>query len=202
MYVGLWAAMGPGCVGAGPPAPVRDETTSGMGTITGERNTDEGDETEATPTCGNGAVDPGETCDGEPEASCEDLGVPAGTLACTDCRFDASTCNAPPDMVLVPAGPFTMGTGIATAEQPVRLVTLDAFWIDETEVTVAEYTTCVSSGACDLPDAASTNYGVAGRELHPINGVDWFNADLYCRWRARGGLTRRDRRTRAAAARG
>jgi formylglycine-generating enzyme required for sulfatase activity len=192
LHVGFAAGMVTGCVGAAPPAPVRDETTSGAGadTSTGDPITDEGDTTDATPGCGNGVVDPGEACDGAAAATCEALGLPSGTPVCTGCRIDASGCGAPPGMVLVPAGAFTMGSEIWTNEQPVRSVTLDAFWIDETEVTVAEYAACVSSGACDLPpEVASYNYGVAGREEHPINGVDWYDADVYCRW-VDGGLRR------------
>ena len=49
----------------------------------------------------------------------------------------------PPDgMVLIPAGEFDMGSNDAEAnnnEQPVRRVYVDAFYMDETEVTNVEY---------------------------------------------------------------
>jgi formylglycine-generating enzyme required for sulfatase activity len=186
-HVGLVAGMVAGCVGLPPPPPLRDGTTSeAAGTSgAGDSSTDAGETTDATPGCGNGAVEPGEPCDGAAVEGlrCEDLGLPSGSVACTDCRIDVSGCGAPPGMVLVPAGAFTMGSMLWTNEQPVRTVTLDAFWIDELEVSVAAYATCVASGACDLPpEVAAFNYGVAGRDDHPINGIDWFGADLYCRW--------------------
>ncbi|MGE0870356.1 MAG: FG-GAP repeat domain-containing protein [Kofleriaceae bacterium] len=51
------------------------------------------------PQCGNGAIDPGETCDGDELAgmTCAALGAPGGDLACsaTCDGFDLSTCDAP-----------------------------------------------------------------------------------------------------------
>jgi formylglycine-generating enzyme required for sulfatase activity len=94
-------------------------------------------------------------------------------------------------MVLVPGGEFTMGSDVAPNEQPIRVVHVDAFWIDETEVTVAEYTECVDAGACDPPPTGGFyNHGVAGREDHPINGVTWNGAQAYCGW-VDGGAKKR-----------
>jgi len=47
-------------------------------------------------TCGNGAVDPGEACDGADLGgqTCEGLGYPGGTLACaSSCTLDPSGCD-------------------------------------------------------------------------------------------------------------
>ena len=45
-----------------------------------------------------------------------------------------------PDMVLIPAGEFQMGSNNGERdEKPVHTVYLDAFYIDKHEVTVAEY---------------------------------------------------------------
>ena len=74
-------------------------------------------------------------------------------------------------MVYVPAGEFQMGStdeqakagvdlcvaaGLSRSsceswiarEQPAHVVTLDAFWMDRTEVTNAQYQKCVDTGAC------------------------------------------------------
>lgn len=189
MRAALAASVLTACVGLPPPPPLRDgaTTTTEVATTTGEAtSTSEGETTSATPAeCGNGVKEPDEPCDGEAVegSSCADFGLLPGRLACTGCRIDASGCGAPPGMVLVPGGEFTMGSATSNDEQPVRTVTLDAFWIDETEVTVAAYAECVASGACDLPPrVAGYNYGVAGRAAHPVNGVSWFDADVYCRW--------------------
>jgi len=52
-------------------------------------------------------------------------------------------------MVYVPAGEFIMGNNYGdTDEQPAHPVTLDAFWIDQTEVTNAMWKKCVQAGGC------------------------------------------------------
>jgi formylglycine-generating enzyme required for sulfatase activity len=50
-------------------------------------------------------------------------------------------------MVYVPAGAFPMGS-IHNYKEPQHEVHLDAFWIDQTEVTNARYKRCVEADAC------------------------------------------------------
>ncbi|MCA9554594.1 MAG: SUMF1/EgtB/PvdO family nonheme iron enzyme [Myxococcales bacterium] len=119
--------------------------------------------------------------------------------------------KAPPrpriDRVVVPEGRFRFGCDPAKdracrSEDPlVRDATLAEFRIDRREVTVADYGGCVEAGACsaaglELPHwegldraewAWACNWGKAGREQHPVNCVDWGQADAYCRW-AQGRL--------------
>ncbi len=93
----------------------------------------------------------------------------------------AATCD--PDMVFVPAGKFTMGSDFSSAELPIHDVTLDAFWIDRTEVTVDQYSACVTAASCTAAGTSvKCNAGVAGRGDHPINCVDWSQALAYCIW--------------------
>ncbi|MBK7447957.1 MAG: SUMF1/EgtB/PvdO family nonheme iron enzyme [Anaerolineales bacterium] len=55
-------------------------------------------------------------------------------------------------LVFVPAGEFTMGSDTGESdEQPTHSVNLDAFWIDQTEVTNAMYAQCVEDGDCSPP---------------------------------------------------
>jgi formylglycine-generating enzyme required for sulfatase activity len=101
--------------------------------------------------------------------------VPGGTTP------DTPT-SAPPGMVSVPAGEFIMGSEEGDSdEQPVHTIYLDAFYIDKTEVTNAQYRQCVEAGACDAPVDA-TYYDNADYAQHPVVFVSWHDADAYCRW--------------------
>ncbi len=85
-------------------------------------------------------------------------------------------------MVYVPAGPFKMGsTDGEEDERPIHTVTLDAFWIDQTEVTNAMYALCVQAGACNAP-VDTTYYGDGAYANHPVVYVDWYQASNYCAW--------------------
>jgi len=106
----------------------------------------------------------------------------------------------PEGMVPVPAGTFRMGSPEgqgATDERPQHDVTLSAFCIDQTEVTVAAYAGCVAAGGCSAAPLTVnwTNYSAKERKLfsqwcnredrpdHPINCVDWDQAVAYCSWK-------------------
>ena len=55
-------------------------------------------------------------------------------------------------MLYVPAGEFEMGYAEGKAdEMPVHTVYLDAFWIDQTEITNRMYLLCVEEGVCTQP---------------------------------------------------
>ena len=102
-------------------------------------------------------------------------------------------------MVRLAGGTFQMGsnTGVSN-EKPVHAVTVRAFEMDLTEVTVAAYSKCVAAGGCtaasDTVDwkgiedndkkfwSPYCNQDKADRQRHPVNCVDWAQADTYCRW--------------------
>jgi formylglycine-generating enzyme required for sulfatase activity len=87
------------------------------------------------------------------------------------------TCK--PGMVFIPAGTFTMGDDESTAKA--GRVTVAAFCMDRTEVTVRAYAACVTSGKCVAASAVGLcNAGVPGRDNHPINCIDWSQARAYC----------------------
>ena len=92
--------------------------------------------------------------------------------------------GSPVEMVAVSAGGFWMGSDLAeTEEKPQHLVRLDAYYVDQYEVTVDQYLQCVSAGLCD-PSASGEdcNGQSGGRKDHPINCVSWYDADRFCRW--------------------
>ncbi len=114
-------------------------------------------------------------------------------------------------MALVPAGPFEMGSETGSDdEQPVHTVTLDDFYIDQFEVTNAQYAECLEAGVCqpttDTTAFASSYsrriyYGNPEFDNYPVIYANWSEAKEYCEWRgarlpteaewekaARGGL--------------
>ena len=98
-----------------------------------------------------------------------------------------SDCGACPEMVVVPAGEFDMGSPEGGAggdpdEGPRHRVAIDrAFALGRYEVTFAEWDSCAAAGGCPgrLPDAG---WGRGGR---PAINVDWADARAYARWLAR-----------------
>jgi formylglycine-generating enzyme required for sulfatase activity len=109
-----------------------------------------------------------------------------------------------PETVLVPAGPFLMGSTednrLASAdERPQHQVELDAFRIGRYLVTNAQYARFIEDGGYENPDYW-IEAGWAWREAeaitrprfwedprwnqpnHPVVGVSWYEALAYCRW--------------------
>ncbi len=124
-------------------------------------------------------------------------------------------------MVYVPAGEFTMGSTNAqvdyawnickelgidcqsewlTAEQPTHTVNLDAFWIDRTEVTNAQFAAFLNEQGNQVEGGASwldenvedTNCRIEqvggeyrpqdGCAEHPVIFVSWYGSAAYCAW--------------------
>jgi serine/threonine-protein kinase len=90
-------------------------------------------------------------------------------------------------LLYVPAGEFTMGGNSSSEEKPIHKVNLDAFWIDQTEVTNKMYIACVSSGACAPPtytysQSRSNYYGNTQFDNYPVIYVTWDDANTYCEW--------------------
>ena len=85
-------------------------------------------------------------------------------------------------MAYVPAGAFEMGSlqGMMN-EKVVHTVTLDAFWIDLTEVTNGMYGACVQAGKCEAP-AQDAGYSDPQYRDHPVTRVSWDQANAYCEW--------------------
>lgn len=93
---------------------------------------------------------------------------------------------APPGMVYVEAGPFNMGSDLYQRdEQPIHQVTLDAFFIDITEVTNADYAKCQRSGKCHSPHRnkkATRGESIQTGPNYPVVAITWFDAQGYCKW--------------------
>ena len=96
------------------------------------------------------------------------------------------TGNDGAPMVLVPAGEFTMGsrgegTSSQNDEQPAHQVYLDAYYIDQYEVTTARYAKFFKAANRRQPEYWSANV-VSDHARKPVVGVDWDDAVAYCAW--------------------
>jgi formylglycine-generating enzyme required for sulfatase activity len=96
-------------------------------------------------------------------------------------------CKQCPEMVVVPAGQFGMGTiesdpGRTRDEGRLRPVTIEhPFAVGKYEVTFAEWDACVSGGGCShTPDDGGWGHG-----RQPVINVDWDDARAYASWLSR-----------------
>jgi formylglycine-generating enzyme required for sulfatase activity len=96
--------------------------------------------------------------------------------------------------VYVPAGSVHMGGLDVHAdvkdELPAHNVSLDAFWIDQLEVTNAMYMLCVQAGSCTPPKDWASNkrpsyFNNEEYKDYPVVHVTWEQADAYCTWAER-----------------
>ena len=110
--------------------------------------------------------------------------------------WDGKTCAAkvvcPEDMAWLSGGFFKVAGGYADAD-PADGVTIQPICMDRTEVTVDAYAACVRAGRCGADGLRMVskgkgfeidplcNYGASGRGQHPLNCVDWGQAQTYCR---------------------
>jgi len=105
-----------------------------------------------------------------------------------------STISAPKDgmtLVYISEGEFQMGSEEQyNIESPIHAIYLDAFWIDQTEVTNAMYSQCVEVGACEAPNKRNSYtreryYANSEFDNYPVIHVSWENANAYCIWAGR-----------------
>jgi formylglycine-generating enzyme required for sulfatase activity len=109
--------------------------------------------------------------------------------------------RCPAGMAEIPGATAQLGSTHGGVEQPPHSVTLAPYCIDGSEVTVSAYAACVRSGRCT---PAATDVGGPGttpwdkqhggqfcnadrpdRQEHPVNCLEWSQAEAYCK--AMGG---------------
>lgn len=111
-------------------------------------------------------------------------------------------------LVYVPAGRFVMGSTVEEAvsecqrtrsssdclawrfvdETPPHPVEAGAFWLDQYEVSVAQYMACQAAGVCAPPAETDSfhreaYYGKDEFDEYPVINVDWHQAAAFCAWR-------------------
>lgn len=85
-------------------------------------------------------------------------------------------------MVLIPAGPFLMGSNDGLPnERPEHTVTLEAYYIDQYEVTAGRYQKFLESARHNLPPTWDDEVAQAMGDL-PAVGMSWNDAAAYCKW--------------------
>ena len=134
---------------------------------------------------------------------------PAATATPVNRRVVTLPGGATSTQVLAPAGAFMMGADDEdsdTDEAPIHEVRLDAFWLDTTEVTNAQYAAFVAdTGYVTTDELDGTGYTVltgtfedvrganwrhprgpnsdiAGQDDHPVTLVSFDDARAYCAW--------------------
>ena len=110
---------------------------------------------------------------------------------------DLCAQEVPEGMVLIPEGTFEMGREGYVGTEPMHDVTLDAFYMDVNEVTIAQYVEFLNSGGnddhyvsymanpsvCGIGKLGDGDYTVAPwRENYPVVYITWGDAKAYCEW--------------------
>jgi formylglycine-generating enzyme required for sulfatase activity len=85
-------------------------------------------------------------------------------------------------MVLIPNGEFVMGSTAASDERPAHRVNLDAYYIDTFEVTISRYAKFLEAVTTQQAPHQWNTVKLTEDGDRPVIGVNWSDADAYCRW--------------------
>ncbi len=93
--------------------------------------------------------------------------------------WTAALAGETTDMVLIQKGEFTMGSKNHSDEMPHQVV-LDRYYIDKYEVSNAKYRDFMK--ATDQPAPAYWDDPRLNKPAQPVVGVNWYDANAYCKW--------------------
>jgi formylglycine-generating enzyme required for sulfatase activity len=97
-------------------------------------------------------------------------------------------CANCPQMIVVPAGSFTMGSpasepGRSSNEGPQRIVTIARqYAVGQFELTFDQWDACVADGGCNSYKPPDQGWG---RGHRPVINVSWDDAKAYVAWLAK-----------------
>ena len=122
----------------------------------------------------------------------EEAATPQATIATTPTLGNGSSTIRDTDgmtMMYIPEGEFQMGNDSSNFEReiPAHQVFLDAYWIDQTEITNVMYATCVAADGCKPPKESKSftypeYFANADFDDYPVVYVSWESASAYCNW--------------------
>jgi formylglycine-generating enzyme required for sulfatase activity len=93
-----------------------------------------------------------------------------------------------PEMILIPAGEFLMGSDLLIDEdanddeQPQHSLYLPDYYLSKTPVTNVQYAAFVQATGYNRPKHWDSGKPPKGKEDHPVVYVSWYDAVAYCRW--------------------
>ncbi len=116
-----------------------------------------------------------------------------GTAAGRRAGRGGSVPSPPSGRVLVPSGEYRLFGGTCPLCQAERVVQIDSFYLDRTEVTVGDYARFVAAGGVAAP------WTTAPSPELPVTGVMWQEARAFCRWRDSAGRLPTEAEWEAAA---
>jgi formylglycine-generating enzyme required for sulfatase activity len=121
-----------------------------------------------------------------PSARCDGVEAPAGNeKRCLKPKDGFRDCPTCPEMIVVPAGDFTMGSPqneldrYDQKEAQVRVTIAAPFAAGKYAVTFKEWDDCVADGGCNEYKPDDMGWG---RGKHPVIKVNWEDAKAYATW--------------------
>jgi formylglycine-generating enzyme required for sulfatase activity/class 3 adenylate cyclase len=124
------------------------------------------------------AAPPSSAQQAAPQPQALPSGVPAAKPATQSASPVAPTASSiqEPEMKVLPAGSFAMGSNEDISERPVHQVTIKPFAIGKYPITVRQWNECAAAKAC--------GFVATGKDDAPVANVSWSDAKLYVAWLA------------------
>jgi formylglycine-generating enzyme required for sulfatase activity len=112
------------------------------------------------------------------------LSAPPAVWRAPGALAEFKDCADCPQMVVVPAGEFTMGSPPAEqgAEAQHRVTIAAPFAVSKFEITFEEWDACLASGGCRNYRPGDEGWG---RGTRPVMNISWEDAEAYADWLGR-----------------